>query len=94
MNKQQLVESMAKSAHLTKTDAGRFLQGFMETVTDILVRGGQIFLIGFETFAVVDRLAKACRNPQTGELMGIPAGKAVKFRPGKKPAEAVSSRGY
>jgi len=40
MNKQQLVESMAKSANLTKTDAGRLLQSFMETVTDILVRGG------------------------------------------------------
>ena len=94
MNKQQLVESMAKSANLTKAEMGRPLQGFMNMATDTLARGGQIFLIGFGTFTVVDRQAKACRNPQTGELMGIPAGKAVRFRPGKKPAEAVSSRGY
>lgn len=94
MNKQQLVESMAKSANLTKAEMGRPLQGLINMATDTLARGEQICLIGFGTFAVVDRQAKACRNPQTGKLMGIPAGKAVKFRPGKKPAEAVSSRGY
>jgi len=90
MNKQQLVESMAQSANLTKADAERLLHAFMETITKCLAKGETISLIGFGTFSVADRAARGCRNPQTGERMVIPARTVAKFRPGKKLAEAVN----
>ncbi len=90
MNKQQLVAAMANSADLTKADAGKLLQGFIETISRSLSEGERIALTGFGTFAVVDRKPRTCRNPHTGELLNIPARKAVKFKPGKELAEKVN----
>ena len=89
MTKQQLIEEIAEHANLTKVDAGRALQGFIQTVTDSLVRGEKIYLTGFGTFSVAGRAARGCCNPQTGERMVIPARTVAKFKPGKQLAEAV-----
>ncbi|HHL35429.1 MAG TPA: HU family DNA-binding protein [Desulfobulbaceae bacterium] len=89
MTKKELIAHMSMEANLTKTDAGRLLQGFMETITERLARGEKINLIGFGTFSVADRAARKCCNPQTGERMVIPARTVAKFKPGKKLTEAV-----
>jgi DNA-binding protein HU-beta len=89
MNKTELITAIAESAELTKADAGRALQGFMQAVTDSLARGEKIILIGFGTFSVVNRAARNCQNPQTGKKMKIAAKKVVKFKVGKQLAETV-----
>ena len=89
MNKTELITAIAESAELTKADAGRALQGFMQAVTESLARGEKITLIGFGTFSVVNRAARNCQNPQTGKKMKIAAKKVVKFKVGKQLAETV-----
>ncbi len=89
MNKTDLINAITKSTDLSKTEAGQAVQGFLETVTGSLSRGEKISLTGFGTFAVVNRAARCCRNPQNGRKMTIAPRKAVKFRPGKKLTEAV-----
>jgi DNA-binding protein HU-beta len=89
MNKTELINAIAESAELTKADAGRALQGFMQVVTESLARGEKISLIGFGTFSVVNRAARNCQNPQTGKKMKIAAKKVVKFKVGKQLAETV-----
>ena len=89
MNKTELISTIAQFAELSKADAGRALQGFMQTVIDALARGEKISLIGFGTFSVVDRAARTCQNPQTGEKMKIAAKKVVKFKTGKQLADTV-----
>ena len=89
MNKTELINTIAESAELTKADAGRALQGFMQVVTESLARGEKITLIGFGTFSVVNRAARNCQNPQTGKKMKIAAKKVVKFNDGKQLAETV-----
>ena len=89
MNKTELITAIAESTELTKADAGRALQGFMQAVTESLARGEKITLIGFGTFSVVNRAARNCQNPQTGKIMKIAAKKAVKFKTGKQLAETV-----
>ncbi|NOQ46027.1 MAG: HU family DNA-binding protein [Desulfobulbaceae bacterium] len=89
MNKTELINTIAESAELTKADAGRALQGFMQVVTESLARGEKITLIGFGTFSVVNRAARNCQNPQTGKKMKIAAKKVVKFKVGKQLAETV-----
>jgi DNA-binding protein HU-beta len=54
-----------------------------------MVKGDKLQLIGFGTFSIIERSARTCRNPQTGESMKIPAKKVVKFKVGSKLAEAV-----
>lgn len=89
MNKTELISSIAESSELTKADAGRALQGFMQIVTESLAQGEKITLIGFGTFSVVNRAARNCQNPQTGKKMKIATKKVVKFKVGKQLADTV-----
>ena len=89
MNKTELINQIAESADISKKAASDALQGFMMAVTDTMVKGDKLQLIGFGTFSVSERAARTCRNPQTGKPMKIPAKKVVKFKPGSKLAEAV-----
>ncbi len=89
MNKTELIVSIAQATELSKADAGKALQGFMQTVTETLAKGDKISLIGFGTFSVVERAARSCQNPQTGKKMDIAAKKVAKFKPGKQLTEMV-----
>ena len=89
MNKTELITQIAVSAGISKKAVGDALQAFMIAVTDTMVKGDKLSLIGFGTFSVSKRAARTCRNPQTGKEMKVPAKKVVKFKVGKKLAETV-----
>ncbi|TSE23883.1 DNA-binding protein HU-beta [Tepidimonas sediminis] len=90
MNKAQLIEHIAERAQLTRQEAARALEAVLEGVTQTLVRGGEVTLVGFGTFAVDERAARKGRNPKTGEPVDIPAARMPKFRPGKALRDAVN----
>ena len=90
MNKTQLVDKIAQGAEITKADAGRALDAFIEAVTDTLKDGDQVSLVGFGTFSVRERAARTGRNPQTGEAIQIAAAKVPGFKPGKGLKDAVN----
>ena len=89
MTKQDIINTMADSAKISKASAGKALDGFLTGVTKALKKGDKVTLIGFGTFAVKKRSARKGRNPQTGEAIKIPATKVPKFTPGKKLRESV-----
>ena len=89
MNKTELIEKIAESADLSKKSAGDVLQVFTAVITDAMKTNNKLTLIGFGTFSVTERSARTCRNPQTGKEMKVAAKKVVKFKVGKKLAEAV-----
>lgn len=80
MNKAELVEKVAASAGLTKTQAEAAVNAFVETLTDVLKEGDKISLKGFGTFEVRAREARTGRNPRTGETMTIAASKVPAFK--------------
>ena len=80
MNKNELVEKVATSAGLTKTQADAAVNAFVETLTDVLKAGDKITLKGFGTFEVRQRDARTGRNPRTGETMTIAASKVPAFK--------------
>ena len=90
MNKTELVAAIAEKSGLTKKDAEGALKAFTETVEETLVKGDKIQLVGFGTFEVAERAAREGRNPQSGEVMKIPASKAPKFKAGKALKDAVN----
>ena len=55
MNKGQLIDNIAESADISKAAAGRALDAFIDTVTNALVEGDNVSLIGFGAFSVKDR---------------------------------------
>ena len=83
MTKAELVARMAEKAKLTKAQAESALAVFQCAVTEELVNGGKITLIGFGTFSSVVRAARTGRNPQTGKALKIEAKRVGKFTTGK-----------
>ncbi len=90
MNKSQLVEKIAFGADISKASAGRALDAFIETITEQLSSGEDVALIGFGTFKVKERAARAGRNPQTGESIQIAAAKVPSFSAGKALKDACN----
>ncbi len=90
MNKSDLVNSIAAAAGIKKTEADKALDAVFDSITEALVKGDEVRLIGFGTFAVSHRPASEGRNPRTGDKLKIPAKKLPKFRPGKGLKEAVA----
>lgn len=89
MNKAELVESMAEKAGISKADAKRALDAFIDTTTAALKKDDRVALVGFGSFSVSERSARKGRNPQTGKEITIKAKKVVKFKPGAELADKV-----
>ena len=83
MTKADMVAEIAKKANLTKADAERALNAFVETAKQGLKKEGRLALAGLGSFVVAERKARKGRNPQTGKPIDIKAGKVVRFRAGK-----------
>ncbi|MBB5265990.1 DNA-binding protein HU-beta [Catenibacillus scindens] len=91
MNKAELIAAMAEKAELSKKDSEKALKAFIDVVTEELVKGEKIQLVGFGTFEVSERPAREGRNPQTGETMEIKASKAPKFKAGKALKDVINA---
>ena len=92
MNKTELIEAMAKETGLSKKDAGKALDAFVNTVSKELKKKGKVQLIGFGTFETSKRAARTGKNPQTGEAIKIPASIAPKFKAGKALKDLVNKK--
>jgi DNA-binding protein HU-beta len=92
MNKTELIAAIAAKSDLTKKDAEKFLQAFEASVTEALVKGKKVQMVGFLTVDVVQRAKREGRNPQTGKPMTIAASKAPRFKVGKKLRDAVNGK--
>ena len=91
MNKTELIAAIAAKSELTKKDAEKALAAFEESVTEALVAGEKVQLVGFLTIEVAERAARVGRNPQTGKKMDIAASKTPRFKVGKKLRDAVNA---
>ena len=91
MNKTELIAAVAEKAELSKKDAEKAVKAFTDVVSEEIVNGGKIQLVGFGTFEVSERAAREGRNPKSGEVMNIPASKTPKFKAGKALKDMVNA---
>ena len=92
MNKSDLIAAMAAKTGSTKKDAEATLNAFVDAVTESLVKGDKVQLVGFGSFEVRKRAARKGRNPQTKEEIKIPASKAPVFKAGKALKDLVNKK--
>ena len=83
MTKAELVNAIADSANLTKTQARDALEAFVSAVTASLKSGTEVRLVGFGSFVPVERKAGTARNPRTGATVKRPASRTARFRVGE-----------
>ena len=90
MNKTEIIDHISKSADISKAAAGRALEAAVTAIKTAMKRGGMVTLVGFGTFYVGKRAARAGRNPRTGDAIKIKAARVPKFRAGKALKDAVN----
>jgi DNA-binding protein HU-beta len=90
MTQKQLIDLVARKAHLTKKAATEAVEVFLSEIGRILAKGEKVVLSGFGTFRVSSRKGKTVKIPKTDKLVHIKPHRAPKFTPGKRLREQVS----
>lgn len=90
MTKAELIDRVADRTGFTKKDSGKAIDALFETITSSLMAGEKVSLVGFGTFDVRARDERVGRNPQTGDVIRIPARRVPVFKAGKPLKDAVS----
>ena len=90
MNKTELITAMAEQAELSKKDTEKALKAFVDVISDELVKGEKIQIVGFGTFEVVERKEREGKKPGTDEIITIPASKSPNLKAGKALKEKVN----
>jgi len=91
MTKAELISAVAEKSGLTKKDSDKAVSAVIESITEALVKGDKVSLVGFGTFEVKNRAARKGINPRTKEPMPIPASKLPAFKAGKALKESVAA---
>jgi len=89
LNKSELVDLVAEKTEMSKKDSEKAVKAVLDSITDGLVKGDKVQLVGFGTFEVRSRKEREGRNPATGEKIKIEALKVPAFKPGKALKEKV-----
>jgi DNA-binding protein HU-beta len=82
VTKSEFVDQVAQESGLAKGDAEKAVNAVLDTVQEVLARGGEINFTGFGKFSVADRGARQGVNPQTGERIQIAATRVPRFSAG------------
>lgn len=90
MTKTELINEVANRTGSTKKDSEAAVNAMLSAITESLVRGDKVSIVGFGTFEVRDRKEKQVINPQTKEKMIAPASKAPAFKAGQALKNAVN----
>jgi DNA-binding protein HU-beta len=91
VTKSEFVDQVADRSGLGKGDADKAVNAVLDTIEEVLTRGGEINFTGFGKFSVADRGARQGVNPQTGEKIQIAASKVPRFSAGSALKKSVKS---
>ena len=89
MTKTEFVDQIAERTDLGKSEAGEAVDAVLDTIKEVLARGGEITFTGFGKFSVAERGARQGVNPQTGEKIQIAASRVPRFSAGSALKGAV-----
>lgn len=90
MNKNELITAVAEKSGMTKKDAEKAIAAVVDTLTEALVKGDKVTLVGFGSFETKTREARIGRNPKTKETIEIPATTVPTFKAGTALKNAVA----
>lgn len=90
VTKQEFVEKIASKTDLSRKDAAKAVDAFLETVTESLKSGQDVAFTGFGKFSTQKRAARQGVNPRDpSQKVTIPAATVPKFSAGSSLKSAV-----
>ncbi len=90
MTKAELISAVAQKTGMSKKDSDKAIAAVLDSVTEALVGGDKVSLVGFGTFEVKTRAARKGINPRTKKEIDIAASKLPAFKAGKALKDSVS----
>jgi len=90
MNKEELIQEVAKKTKSSQKQVSEILSNTIMTIQKTVSKGKKVTLVGFGTFEARKRAARNGRNPQTGKEIKIPARVVPAFSAGKRFKELVA----
>ena len=84
MNKSELIKAAAAKAEVSNALAAKVIDAALEAAVEAVKKGEGVQVVGYANIAVVEKAARKAKNPRTGEVVNIPAKKAVKIKAGAK----------
>lgn len=92
MTKAELINVVAEKADIQKKEADRIIGHVLDAITESLVKGDKVSLVGFGTFETKERAARQGVNPHTGDAIDIPACVVPAFKAGKALKDSVAGK--
>ena len=83
MNKQSLVDAVARDTKNSKTLVEEIVNAVVEVIQREVEKGEDVTIMDFGTFLPGKRKANTGYNPHTGKPLEVPEMRVPKFRPGK-----------
>jgi DNA-binding protein HU-beta len=90
MTKNELIAAVADKTRLSRIEAASAVDATFDLITAALHAGGEVKIMGFGNFRVVQRAAREGRDPRTGEPVKIAATRRPRFAAGKGLKDAVN----
>lgn len=81
MKKPDFVKKIAETTGYPVQEVDKILKAMVRCLQEALKNGEVVSFSGLGSFRVKSRKAKPARNPKTGEVIQVPAGKKVSFKP-------------
>jgi DNA-binding protein HU-beta len=91
MTKLEVAQKIMQKTGMTRKQSLESLELFLKCIKEALKRGEKISLVGFGTFSVKKKNARAGRNPRSGEKINIPQKNIPIFKPGKSFKDMVNN---
>lgn len=89
MTKKEFIELYAKNGKITRKEAEHQINLFLDSIEEALCTSDEIGFVGWGKWKVQEKDARNVMNPQTKEIMTVPAKRVVKFKAGKLLADKV-----
>ena len=94
MTKQEFVDRIASKTDLSRRDAAKAVDAFLDTITESLKGGQEVAFTGFGKFSAQRRAARQGVNPRNpSQKVQIPAATVPRFSAGSQLKQAVRSGG-
>ncbi len=90
MTQKDIIEQVARKAHLTKKASEEAVEVFLAEIGRVLAKGEKVVLSGFGTFRVISMKGKTVKIPKTDKFVTIKSHRSPRFTPGKRLKKQVT----
>jgi len=82
VTKSDLIQQLSRETGLSQSQSGNIVNDVFDLIARSLQKGEEVRITGFGSFRSAETKQRLGRNPRTGQMITIPAGRRVSFSAG------------